>query len=324
MWGELLVALVVSVTPLEKARRQVDQLDFDGASRSLGVVRAQRELSRAQVLELHELEGIVAATLKDAAGAREAFSRLLNLAPDHVLRGRFSPRITQPFYEARTWVRDHGGLEATTQPGALSVVVKNDVFQRVSSVQVHVLSGERWRVERLPPEGGTLSTAGPTKWWVELVDAMGWTLLTVGSMAAPLEAGVTLLPSVAAVSPVQPAPDFLPRPPLVTSGSGLRPSRVAGSVLMGAGVVSAGVGAFFGVRSASTRAALGAAADSQGAVTTMSQADAFALDARFRSDALVANTLFISAGTAFIVGGVLWLLGIETGADLVPSRGPTP
>ena len=99
--------------------------------------------------------------------------------------------------------------------------------------------------------------------------------------------------------------------------------RVASFALMGGGVVVAAVGIAFGAGSNGTKAKVtGAATDSSGRITGLTQKEALALDAQQRTEASVAN-VFIITGAALAAGGVtLFILSIDdTKVALVPSAG---
>lgn len=103
------------------------------------------------------------------------------------------------------------------------------------------------------------------------------------------------------------------------SGSALRP---VGYIAAGLGVVAIGVGAYFGVTSNNDRAKIaGLKPDSGGLVTSLSQKQAYALDAEARSDALIANVLMGAGAGVFAVGVLFWFLGAPSSdsVSLLPT-----
>ncbi len=63
----------------------------------------------------------------------------------------------------------------------------------------------------------------------------------------------------------------------------------------------------------------GAAVDESGLTVGLSQREAFALDARARSQGGWANVLFGVAGAAAIAGGTLWVLGAPVTVSPSPA-----
>jgi outer membrane biosynthesis protein TonB len=101
--------------------------------------------------------------------------------------------------------------------------------------------------------------------------------------------------------------------------SPLTPTRVAGIVVIGLGVVTAGVAGYFGVRSGQDRSTFSNAVQTsmQTGVSPLSYANASALDRDVRSSAWLANGLLAGAVAVAIIGAILIALG-------GPSDGAAP
>jgi len=320
----LLPSLAAAADPLESARSLVNELNYKAAAKALEKAAQQPGYTAEQVHLLHELEGVVAGTLNDDRGAVEAFTRLLNLDPGYRLTGRYPPRVTTPFYEAKGWVTDHGALtvergEPKLEAGkvvGLRFTVKGDVLKRVAAVVVHLREdGGAWRTERLPADGGAVTTdATKVDAWVELLAAKQWSLKLEGSATAPL--------SFAA----QPAPPPPPPPPssnLTPERTHEAPAAVATATLAPAprfrgvsialfatGAAALGVGTAFALLSSAGRQRFASAqTDTAGNVTGLTRQQALDLDASVRMQALVADLLFAAGGLLAATGVTLFIIG---------------
>lgn len=209
----LLVGCLAQADALSDARQQVAALDFKAARKSLEAAQHLPNLDHAQVLELHELTGIVAGTLSDAKGAREAFARLLNLDPSHKLPGKHTPRVTTPFFEAKGRVAEEGALTLDVTPPSLApgaasplvVAVHGDFFSRVKSLRAGLrVDSSEWST--VSAVGTTLTAPAAGKrfaYYLEALDEAGWVLAVVGSREAPL---VVEAPPAPPVAPPLPPP----------------------------------------------------------------------------------------------------------------------
>jgi hypothetical protein len=199
--------------PLNAAAAEVKALKYKDAARSLAKAEAQQGLSAEQVKQLYELKGIVAGTLNDEAGARAAFTRLLVLAPTFRLNGRYAPRVTTPFYDAKSWVAENGAITVergapTAAAGKLTSIpvrVSGDALTLVTQVVVHLREPKGpWTTVALGPAGGAVPvSASRVELWVELRGARDWVLRTEGTEAAPL---VMEAPAVLVAAPPPPPP----------------------------------------------------------------------------------------------------------------------
>ncbi len=330
MWRTLLIALLAGPAAAEpslaQVRTQLRALDYKGAAKTLDALGSASGLTHDEVLELYELSGVVAATLKNPKAARAAFQALANLDPSRRLTGRYAPRVTSLFFEARAWAEGAGGLSvvasAALEPGevgSLTFTVKADVLQRVERVVVHVRRGDGpWSTVELGRTGGTVETAGPrVLWWAELLSARRWVLVSEGSEAAPHQVEAPLPPPPPLPEPeppmvVAPAPSpaLVPTAPVAPPPAPRPRFRPAAFALFGLGVAGLAAGTVFGVLSNGERQRiLSAAADGQGVVTGLTRVEALGIDANARLFALVADVCFAAGGALAVTGTALFIAG---------------
>lgn len=148
-----------------------------------------------------------------------------------------------------------------------------------------------------------LALARPSvEWWAELLGPRDAQTLVVGSEAAPrVVTAPTAAPPPTPVAVVASEP--LPAPPPAWS-----PLKTASLVSLGVGVVAAGVGLGFGQASAASYESVTRARRIDDTIVglTLTQAQAAVLQGR--TEAWVANGLFIAAGVSALLAGLLWLV----------------
>ncbi len=320
----LSLALVLSTglalaEPLADARAQVTALDFKAARKSLQAAEGQPGLSRAQVLELYELSGIVAGTLNEPKVARDAFTRLLNLEPALKLSGKYAPRVTTPFLEAKGWVAEKGALALEVTPPELGstlrplqVKLAGDVFSRVRVLRVAVREDAgAWRVVEGPGPSLEVPVHGAhVAFHVEALDPQGWQLAARGTEAEPLTVEA---PVVAVVAPPKDAPvvePLRPAPPVSAAAtaevrSAHLQGRVVGGLALGVGIISLVSGALFLVGAWTQWLTYQGAIGTADPVTGITRAQALVDDARYQQT-VVLGGLVAGLGVALCVtGGVL-------------------
>lgn len=305
-------ALVVAQSPvtplLQRARTQVQALQFSAASKTLQELRAKPGLTRGEVLDFFELAGVVAGSLSDTARATEAFRALLQLDPERRLKGVSSPRVLTPFLEVKAEVRDRGALAVKVTPGrtgdgrisALTLEVSG-APALVARMQVDLEEDGVSRAVTLAPEAREVAVSGRrVTARVRVEGGQGWELLTVGPQAfeapqpTPKET-VSLEPRV--------------EPPMVTLEPAPPRFRPAAWTLGSVGAAALVTGAVFGIRSTLLRAEVTGAREEAGVIVGMSRQTALELEQQALSSAIIANTALI-AGAAFLVGAVvLWFVG---------------
>lgn len=304
-----------------EARRQVDDLEYETALKTLDAAERVEGNTRETVLELHRLRGIAFGTLGKDAKTRDSFRKLLMLEPAAVLPNDLPPRVMTPFFEARDWCERNGPLtfvpSAELEEGAakwLVVTAQKDVLRLGRFVRFHV--GDT--VFDAPFEGVVARTPvpGPTvSWWAEVLSDRKAVLLALGTPESPRVDGLSREPGVA-------APVAAVTTPVESPGGAWR--RPVGGALLAAGAVAAGVGVAFGLMSTDARAQVtGATRDEHGRVTSLTQRDAAALEASAQTQATVANVLFVTGGVLAAGGLVLIIVGPDAApvATLAPAAG---
>jgi hypothetical protein len=108
--------------------------------------------------------------------------------------------------------------------------------------------------------------------------------------------------------------------PAPVSGGWRRP---LGGAVLGAGVVAAGIGVFFGLQANDARKKFNSAdRDDLGRVTSISQREAQALEASAHDQAVLANVLFGVGGGLAAAGLVLIIIGPDSAPSVALSPAP--
>jgi hypothetical protein len=330
----LLVALVCSTAHAEnkqlaKAESLVNELRFADAAKALEAAWKTPDNDHATVLRILELNAVTQATLQRAQKAEDAFRLLFALNPDFKLQRELGPRVMTPYYQAKSWVTEHGGVSLSSRDPTLDGdqvtavgVQLTDGLKVVQSVKLHVRDGESWRVEKAAASGGKASVTAKVhgaavQYWAEALGDRNTQLQVLGSAAEPLIAAPPPPPQAQQDKPVRdvaPA-DAPPTPPLVTSDVEARPVRSSPlrpvAYVMGGVAVAAGiVGAIFAVQAGSARSQLANATyDMAGHVLTPTQAEAAHLESQLSVSAIGADVLFAAAGALAVTAVLLWFLG---------------
>jgi hypothetical protein len=324
-WLAGLVAAVALGAPnakIAEAKKNLDELELEKAAKALAAAEAQPGNDRAQTLEILRLQGIVFGTMNKEAKVRDAFRKLLILAPDFALTGDQPPRVRTPFYEAKEWVAQNEPLQLEAASGALSkgteyvVTVRRDLLRLVKRVRFLVADGSPQEVV-VENNAARLIVDGPqAAWRIELLGARDAVLLEQGPFAGPAApapvAAATPAPAPAnAATPSSgstgaTAAQVTQRPAPAPSGW-MRPTSYA---LLGVAVVAAGIGLGLGVDAQATRQRLaGLTPNEAGLIEGLTQRQALAQEAAARSQAMFANGLFVGAGVLAAAGVLFFLLG---------------
>ncbi|MBL8949476.1 MAG: hypothetical protein JNK82_01775, partial [Myxococcaceae bacterium] len=234
---------------------------------------------------------------------------------------------------ALAWVAQAGGnqlvaLDPEASGGKVkkvSVQVKTDPLSIVKAVRINVRDGNGWRPVDTAPAGGIASAdtdAAEVEFWAEAWDDKKNQVETLGSairpitQAAPVAVAAAEKPkAVEKAAPVADAPkenaqlkpaNKEPEPNLVDEPApkknvGLRAVSYA---LIGAGIITAGVGTYFGVTSQSARSQI--LADQMAG--TFSQQVLYDRDQARLGNARIANTLFVTAAAVAVIGVVLFII----------------
>jgi hypothetical protein len=320
---------------LVRAEKAIASLHYAEADRALTQALAMPNNDRPTLLRILELQGVVAGTLNQSERAKAFFHALLVLDPENKLGDDYAPRVTDSFRAAQKLVTDEGSFKAKASTSQVSVEVNSDPMKMALKVRFHVRSGSAWSWSDVPIEKGSASanTASDISWWAEILGKYDAHLAQFGTpeeplqshmtpnlVAAPSPKSETAVVATEAVSPAPPppvvvaapAPESLPlRPPESVAVTQTSPLRPASYVVLGGAVLTAGVGAYFGITSNGLISQINSAArnSSTNVVTGMNQREAFALNSQATTDATVANVLFGVAGALAIGGAIMWWTG---------------
>jgi hypothetical protein len=272
---------------LDQAVHALDELRYEDAARLLDQAYRTGDNGPDDLRLLFRLQGEVAATLGDDAGARAAFARYWSLAPDERLPAGTSPKITTAFDAALAGMAGRKPFAAHHELSghALVLVVDSDpaglaagaraAWRGEGGVRGVVEQKGAGRVE-LPLPDGELSVT------LSAIDGHGNRLVELGPIAVAHATGA--LPHAHA------------------PGGGGTPVYASPWLWGGAGVAALGTGVAFAWLASRSQDELDALdADS----THHSFSEAALVEDRLRRRALIAN---VSFGAAAVLGGVsVWL-----------------
>lgn len=325
----VVLVAILAATPLDEARKQVRSLEYAKAARTLKVVEKAERLSFEEVVSFYELKGVVAASLGDAGGAKEAFTVLLTLAPGFRFPGRVSPKITTPFFEAKAVAKEEPlklvYLQAVGPQDARELRFSLTAPEGlVRSVRVVISEDGVSRTEQRPaaPVVEVKASGAKVRAVAVALDERGWALCegVIGEVESRPEAPPTPDAPLATAEPVRPptvvAPSPPTEPPLALTRAVPEPRfRPAAWTLVGLGGASLVAGVVLGVLSSSARSTFESS-------TTLTRAEALALDRQARGTAVGANVAFVSAGVLAAAGVLLFILGAPSDADAVAQLVP--
>lgn len=190
-----------AIDPLEAAERAYLEVDFERTLEHASAALQAGGHAPDRLARVYELLGVSAAALGDADGAREFFERMLAVDPDATLDDTVPPRLRAPYLEARGVVSaraDQLGVEVGLDRVRAAVrVALRDPFEMARLIRVHArLEGSaeysslesRAQPEVLAPLPGS-DSADRVEYWVQVLDAYGNELTTVGSEFEPRTIG---------------------------------------------------------------------------------------------------------------------------------------
>ena len=315
----LLAAAPIADAKIAAARSALEQFPFDRALGALAEAHKEQHLSRAQLLSIFELEGIARATRGDAAGAKEAFARLLTLEPGRQVPAELPPKVRTIFFSARA-IAQRAPLELAAEPAArvdglvhlLSVHLKLSPLLPARAVRWSIAADGRAPELLEVPLTGDEAVSAP----VAQAHAVVWSATLLGTNDAELaelsgeeKALVPLAePQKLRVTQAEPKADW---------------GRPLGVVMAVGGAVSLGVGIGFGVQSTAARKQIETAAvDGSGVVTGVTEVEAARLDRLAVSDAMAGNILMIGGAALIAAGAVVFFFGpSDHGVALAPAPG---
>jgi hypothetical protein len=307
-----LVVLAQSNPALEGAQKAVNELRYPDARPLLIKARLTPNLDRTSLLEILWLQGLVNASLGQADAARTAFRALLSIEPDYTPRKELPPKVMTPFYEAKGWVATTKPLRMTAQPPErqdgrvrrIGLRVSADPMSLVVGVKFHVLGQPDSRVEL---KGGAASRevdGEEVSWWAELVGEREAQLQLLGSAESPIvDRGADLVPNP---EPHEGPVGGVEEP----AGGGGGSKHTLAFVTLGIGGGTLIAGCIFGGLAASITGQLkNPTRDATGAITSLTQRQAFALDSQERTYAILANTLITLGIVVLVAGAALFFFG---------------
>lgn len=292
----MLVLSVLSAAPetLHQASQALDDLKYDAALKLLPAEGALDGYRREEVVEWFSTRALSLLGLKRDGEAAETFRRLLSIAPEWVLPDQYGPKVLTFVAGLRADAAKSGTLSLRFEGGLLRTTVDSTGLAKALEVSWRELNGPVKTVS-LP-----LVDRQPAPWprdlrlevWARLVGLGGSTLTEWGTENAP-----TRLEPVTMQVETKTAP-----------GRGIGPFGAVGLGAAAAGVVAAGLGIGFAVGSQDAeRAAASVTRDGDGRITSLTQKQAFTLDARARSDGSAATAFFVTAAVLVTAGAGLVL-----------------
>ncbi|MBL8953289.1 MAG: hypothetical protein JNK82_21095, partial [Myxococcaceae bacterium] len=267
---------------LEKAQKALASKKYADALKLLDAAEKKGGLDVDSYATLLESRALALASTKKVDQATTELKKLLALDPRRDLAGKYKGDVVKALDAALAWVAQAGGnqlvaLDPEASGGKVkkvSVQVKNDPLSMVKAVRINVRDGNGWRPVDAAPAGGIASAdtdAAEVEFWAEAWDDKKNQVETLGSairpitQTAPVAVAAAEKPkAVEKAAPVADAPkesaqltpaDKEPETNLVEEPApkknvGLRAVSYA---LIGAGIITAGVGTYFGVSSQSAR-----------------------------------------------------------------------
>lgn len=288
-----LLLLAQSVDPLAEAQRAFDELQFERALSLTPSPTSWKNFSREEVVHALTLRALCLASVKRDDDARLTFRQLLALEPSWQLPDQFGPRVRTLVLEAKDAVSRGGRLSLGVESGA--VVISGDSFGLAQAVAMSWRTAAETKTVKAPLANRIeppWSTSEPVEVWLTLLGPAESVLLQWGTAEAPKRLGREL-------------GVMLPAPATRLSTIG-----IAGIVAAGVGVAAIGGGLFALTQADQPRAALAAATrDAQGRITSLTQREAFLLDARATGAWQAAGVLIIAGGVALAAGVTLLLIG---------------
>ncbi|MDP3154486.1 MAG: hypothetical protein Q8N23_17545 [Archangium sp.] len=288
----LLGMCLLSAAPvdLRAATQALDDLQYQAALDRLPGQGSIKEWRREEVLEWFSTRALALLGLKREVEARQGFEWLFSLAPEWALPDQYGPRVRTFVSAARADAVRSGTVSLRFEGGLLRA--RGDSFGYARELEVF------WR----EPNGATqqaslpLQELQPAPWprerrlevWGRVLGLQKSTLSEWGSENAPIRLEPMAVVNVEGGTPSR----------------GLGGLGIVGLAAGGAALISTGVGTGFALSSQEAeRTRSNATRDGDGRITSISQRDAFALDARVQREAGTATVFFVTAA-AFATAGV--------------------
>ena len=203
-WGAVAVAALVVAVPvhaaradgsLARARAAIGASDYMTGRAALAEALAAGDAAPADLVEIYQLSGFIAAALGDSPTAVGAFKRMLALSPTATLPVGTSPKITKQFELAREFYASNKPLQlevhTVASPPAAHISIVSDPMQMCVHVRAIVrVDGVAAKVIDTGVTQPNLIIALPHGTRLELrvvaLDEFGNRLFEVGSETDPL------------------------------------------------------------------------------------------------------------------------------------------
>lgn len=303
---------------LERAEKLLGELYFDEAAEAFGAALERGDSDPATVARIYLGLAEISASTGDRDQAIDRFKRGLALAPDTELPPGTSPKVGEPFAEAKRFFAEKKPLAARLdidQSAAIRVflILDSDPLDMVEAAAVtyELADGQDSRVE-LKVAGGKTPIPIPADaraLSVALEDRYGNHLIEIERSPMPEGERAEV-----------PLPDSERPGPRDTGGSFFASPLLWG----GLAVAFAGTGVGFGL---SSQAALDDLDELKERSSEVEFTDAQELEDKAEQRALIANVAFAAAGATAVVAAIVWLAGGdddggEEATSMAPVLGP--
>ena len=292
-----LLSLVVVVAPAEQlaqAQQAFDALEFDKVVVLVPQPRDWKRFTRPQVIQALSLRALSLASVKRDQEAATSFRQLLSVAPEFQLPEQFGPRVRTLMLEAKD----------VTEKDRLLITFEADAFViagTAAGLAQRVVIGWGNRLAEFPLAArleAPWAKGTPVDAWAAVLGPGGSVLAEWGNEAAPRRVGVLEAPVEVAKRPTRP----------------LSTLSLIGIITGAVGVAAVGGGLYALTLAARPEQSLAQATrDMQGRITSLSQRDAFALDAAANGAWQAAGGLLIAGGLAVAAGVTMFILGMSVG-----------
>lgn len=284
-------AVALANPQLERAKAALDDLQFEDAYDALDEALRAGDSDVEQTVEIYRLLGEVAAALGQADEATDAFEILLTLDPEHQLSEGVSPKISEPFENARSRVDGRGSLRFSceiTSKDPMTVEVVADANPLDLAAGGFVVDGRGETREPLVAGSASITLdVGERAIEVGIADESGNRIAVVSASECDDDTEVVLTE---------------PTPPKPRDDGG---SMFGHWALWGGVAVAFGAaGMYFGLQASSDVDEL---SDIYANSAEYEFSEAVEMEDSARRNALFANIGYAAAGGAAIVAGVLLL-----------------
>ncbi len=293
---------------LERARRQLDNLQYEDAAGSLEQALRNGDSGPKELAEIYQLSAQVAAARGDDAAAEDFFRHLLALAPGTKLPAGVSPKIAEPFAAARSFIDQRLPIscrwEQDPTAAAVRVLVDADPLSMVDGAEVSWV--EDGQPKRSVKHGAAPFTVPvPKRKKLELrvaaIDTFGNHIAEFGTERKPLVIDTTGRSEVIETPPQGGGDDHAD-----TGRAHGRPVIAKWWLWGGVAVAAASVGTYFGLDVLAAKQEIEDLNKKSQSGEPVQFSQALAIQQRGDRSALVANISFGVAGAAAVAAVILF------------------